>query len=157
MENGTFMIKTKDGQEYRGRLGAVRFEPNKTNPDYFACHFVELDYSVGITPAPFRYIDSDGKEYDVYTMFHPQLRNMRGTKGYFYDDVEFMRKSVLGGCDDEGYPETIAGTCYAYFAIPVEKPKTQLTMDEIAEKFGIPVDELVISKGDNREGNNEII
>ena len=157
MENGTFMIKTKDGQEYRGRLGAVRFEPNKTNPDYFACHFVELDYSVGITPAPFRYIDSDGKEYDVYTMFHPQLKDMIGTEGYFYDVVTRAGiRGKLNGVSGNGCP-TGAGAVSAYFAVPIEKPKTKLTMDEIAEKFGIPVDELVISKGDNREGNNEII
>ena len=94
-------------------------------------------------PEPF----NDGK-YLHYTRFHPQLKDMVGTWGYFYDVFHCVESSIynqLIGVDCCGYPLNI--TCnYAYFAVPIKQPKTEITLQEIADKFGVDVEQLRIKE-----------
>ena len=102
-------------------------------------------------PEPF----NDGK-YLHYTRFHPQLQDMIGTEGYFYDDAfnpSMIAKRTLSGTNKGGYPLVGIGGigdqdsgAYAYFAVPIEKPKTEITLQEIADKFGVDVERLRIKE-----------
>lgn len=95
-------------------------------------------------PEPF----NDG-EYLHYTRFHPQLKDMIGTEGYFYDikDTPILgyRGNIIG-VSDSGYPLSAGHNIWAYFAVPIEQPKTEITLQEIADQFGVPVQHLRIKE-----------
>ena len=93
-------------------------------------------------PEPF----NDGK-YLHYTRFHPQLRDMIGTEGCFYDEhPESGYYGVLSGRNCQGYPNTVSCAHYSYFAVPIEQPKTEITLQEIADRFGVAVEQLRIKE-----------
>ena len=92
-------------------------------------------------PEPF----NDG-EYLHYTRFHPQLKDMIGAVGYFYDeDPSNMSKQTLIEVDYDGCPVS-ATSSWAYFAVPIKLEKTELTPQEVADKFGVPVEQLRIKE-----------
>ena len=104
---------------------------------------VRISINPRSNPEPF----NDGK-YLHYTRFHPQLKYMIGTEGYFYDCMDRVEDSVWGelkGVDRGGYPENNR-TCYAYFAVPIKPEKTEITLQEIAAKFGVSVEQLRIKE-----------
>ena len=154
MENGTVIWKDEEGCLWEGVIDQMRGYQNFTSGliGYKHKSAVIETTKAADHPEPF----NDG-QYLHYTRFHPQLKDMIGTEGYFYDVavgvVGVQNKRPLYSVDSDGFPRTKNGDSYAHFAVSIEKPKTKLTMDEIAEKFGIPIDELVISKGDDHEGN----
>ena len=145
MENGTVIWKACD-QCYKAEIkdfnllilegsGTIRVEK---------ADFADEDH-----PEPF----NDGK-YLHYTRFHPQLRDMIGTEGYFYDDEETKgqwQRARLIGIAEGGNPQSnIFGhglpANYAYFAVPIKPEKTEITLQEIADKFGVSVEQLRIKE-----------
>ena len=92
-------------------------------------------------PEPF----NDG-ECLHYTRFHPQLKNMIGTEGYFYDEqTVFMGIGCLTGVNKDGCPMNDY-RAFCYFAVPIQPEKTELTLQEVADKFGVPVEQLRIKE-----------
>ena len=138
MENGTVIWKACD-QCYKAEIkdfnlfvhegaGTIRVE--------------KADVTNEHNPEPF----NDGK-YLHYTRFHPQLRDMIGTEGYFYDFVNsgftLSHFDTLRTVDLSGYP-CDGGSRFAYFAVPITPEKTEITLQEIADKFGVSVGSLRI-------------
>ena len=129
----------------------------------------KLRISLKPHPEPF----NDG-ECLHYAWFHPQLEDMIGTEGYFYDfkvsNVGQVEIERLGSVNKNGYPVTVQGMKYAYFAAPIKpkKPETETTaqeaidefrnaildvvevlnekLQEVADKFGVPVEQLRIKE-----------
>ena len=94
---------------------------------------------------------NDGK-YLHYTRFHPQLKDMIGTKGYFYDfrvsrvGQVGRQMKMLGYIEEDGYPRTEDGAVFAFFAVPIKPGKTEITLQEIADKFGVDIEQLRIKE-----------
>jgi hypothetical protein len=108
-------------------------------------------------PAPLPYTAPDGRRYKVYTHLHPQLKDMIGTWGFFYNHniqsvvvVGTFSYMKLLGIDEDGYPKCEAGIT-SFFAVPIiahektakivitENDKTrevELTQEQI-EQLGI--------------------
>lgn len=120
MENGTVEFKDSQGRFYTSKLGNMRVNETSVSLE------VQGVLSKSDHPAPF----NDGK-YVHYTRFHPQLRDMIGTEGYFYDFVNsgfpLSHFETLRTVDLFGYP------CdglfrFAYFAVPIKPEKTEITL-----------------------------
>ena len=105
---------------------------------------VRISINPRSNPEPF----NDGK-YLHYTRFHPQLQDMIGTEGYFYDciatDVNDRALKRLKSVTKNGYPHSDNGW-WSYFAVPIDQPKTEITLQEIADKFGVSVEQLRIKE-----------
>ena len=143
MENGT-IIWNAAGHTYQAKVTDMSMFVGTGKG------FVEFD------DADFCYEDNnhapfnDG-EYLHYTRFHPQLKDMVGAEGYFYDEqTVFMGLGRLSGVNKDGCPMNDY-RAFCYFAVPVESgtaetEKTELTLQEVADKFGVPVEQLRIKE-----------
>ena len=150
MENGTVRIFI-NGQWHEGK--AVETEVRRDGFAGMKYIFTLTSYpqvmepqpTDGDHPAPF----SDG-EYLHYTWFHPQLKDMIGTEGHFYDvaaaNVGVHNKKMLFGVNSDGFPYNKNRASYAYFAVPIKPEKTEVTLQEVADKFGVAVEQLRIKE-----------
>ena len=140
MKKGTVVWKIYDGAVYHGTLEKVSFD-DVDNPDSFITLSAKPEKITSERPEPF----NDGK-YLHYTRFHTQLKDMIGTEGYFYDEqIVFMGLGRLSGINKDGCPCN-ENRAFCYFAVPIEKPKTEITLQEIADKFGVSVEQIRIKE-----------
>ena len=158
MENGTVRV-FRDGKWLEGKLAnfEVKLLEMSTYPgfdDKFEYRIVLDTFPTPMEPQP---IDGDHPEpfndgeYLHYTRFHPQLKDMIGTEGYFYDTAfNAAIKGVLKSLSENGSPMVatfdINRIPYAFFAVPIKPEKTELTPHEVADKFGVPVEQLRIKE-----------
>ena len=129
----------------KGRYASFYDSPD---PGYTWFWGDELQYFEEV-PAPNKHPEpfNDG-EYLHYTRFHPQLRDMIGTEGYFYDGTWSDRvyrcmMRPLTAISPDGFPIDEYGS-WAYFAVPIKKitPQIPENVKHIAEKVGVSDDEL---------------
>jgi len=143
MENGTVRFKDHKGRVIQAQFTNYTLVPVNSTGDLKFCHY---EYVGDEATAPF----NDG-EYLHYTRFHPQLKDMVGTEGYFYDEqTVFMGLGRLSGVNKDGCPMNDY-RAFCYFAVPVESgtaetEKTELTLQEVAAKFGVAVEQIRIKE-----------
>ena len=156
MENGTVRV-FRNGKWLEGKMENFEVNLSKLSSgsrldEKFEYRILLEDFPKPMDPQP---IDinhpepfNDG-EYLHYTRFHPQLQDMIGTKGYFYDDtfMDYQRyQGFLNGVSSSGFPECKNDGYYAYFAVPIKTEKTEITLQEIADKFGVSVEQIRIKE-----------
>ena len=139
MENGTVIFKDFNGCTFKADVNSIAY--SGSGADGVVAFSAVSDFKTLDHPEPF----NDG-EYLHYTRFHPQLKDMIGTDGYFYDEqIVFMGLGRLSGVNKDGCPMNDY-RAFSYFAVPIEKPKTEITLQEIADKFGVEVEQLRIKE-----------
>ena len=147
MENGTVIFKDFGGNVIKAKVDDYTFTPGIEKGKI---EFSSAEPYSGTTcyyPEPFKLTGEDGAVYDVYTRFHPQLKDIIGTEGYFYDaetDPENGYQDGLSCVAEDGHPCSKFGTKYAYFAVPIEQPKTaEITLQKVLDKAEITKEELM--------------
>ena len=111
-----------------------RWKPRKSISYSIVEYMIKQDAKEDIEqyPAPLPYTAPDGRKYNVYTHMHPQLNNMIGTYGYFYDysptdrigEKKYKYKLEKTSRMKNGHPSCENGKIWSFFAVPVEQEKT---------------------------------
>ena len=173
MENGTVRLFIGDrwleGKGLRYETHLSKLSSITGLDDEFEYRIVLEDFPKPMDPQP-----SDSNHPEPfndgeclhYTRFHPQLKDMIGTEGCFYDcSPKHMMNGILDMTDNDGYP-VCDDAVYAYFAVPIEKPKKipityqealrnsildvvealNCKLQEIADKSGVDVGQLRIKE-----------